>query len=98
MERKKLRPNVTSNILESMIEYTLMSNILDKIYEMIKKPLEYPSDDTKLNPLWHLLKIKTWETKWERVIDKTVKWLAWGWANAKIDKENITLMKHITRF
>jgi hypothetical protein len=55
-----------------MIEYTLLSNILDKICEMTKKPLKYPRDDTKLDPLQHLLEIKTWGTKWKRVIDKTI--------------------------
>jgi hypothetical protein len=54
-----------------MIEYTLISNILDKICEMTKKSLEYPIDDTRLDPLRHLLEIKTWGTKWKRVIDKT---------------------------
>jgi hypothetical protein len=37
MGKRKLTPNVTPNIFESMIEYTLISNILDKIYEMTKK-------------------------------------------------------------
>jgi hypothetical protein len=36
MEIRKLTPNVTPNILESMIEYTLISNILDRIYGMKK--------------------------------------------------------------
>jgi len=56
--------------------------------------------DTGLNALWHLLKIRTWGTKWKRVIDKIVEWLAWQWAYAKIDKESITLMKqtaHISK-
>ncbi len=79
-----------------MIEYTLMSNIVDKICEMTKKLLEYPRDDTRLDPLQHLLEIKTWGTKRKRVIDKIVEWSAWQWANAKIDKENITLMKQTT--
>jgi hypothetical protein len=61
MERRKLTPNVTPNILESTIEYTLMLNI-DRICEMTKKLLEYPRDDTELNPLRHLFKIKTWGT------------------------------------
>jgi hypothetical protein len=34
MERIKLTPNVTPNILESMIEYTLISSILNRMYEM----------------------------------------------------------------
>ncbi len=62
MERRKLTPNVTLNILESMIEYTLMSSILDRVHEMTKKSLEYPKDHTRLNPLRHLLEIKTWGT------------------------------------
>jgi hypothetical protein len=36
MERRKLTPNVTPNNLESMIEYTLMLNILNRICEMTK--------------------------------------------------------------
>jgi hypothetical protein len=44
---------------------------------MKKKPLEYPKDDTKLNPLWHLLQIRTWAIEWKRVIDKTNEWVAW---------------------
>jgi hypothetical protein len=51
MGRRKLTPNVTPNTLESMIEYKLISSILDRICEMTKNPLEYPRDDTKLNPL-----------------------------------------------
>jgi len=67
---------VTPNTLESMIEYMLISNILNRFCEMTKKPLEYPKDDTKLNPLWHLLKIRTWIIEWKRVIDKTNEWAA----------------------
>jgi hypothetical protein len=37
-----------------------------------KKPLEYPRDNTRLNPLKHLLEIKTWGTEWEGIIDKIV--------------------------
>jgi hypothetical protein len=37
MGRRKLTPNVTLNILESMIEYTSISSILDKICERTKK-------------------------------------------------------------
>jgi hypothetical protein len=44
---------------------------------MTKNSLEYPRDDTKLNPLLHLLKIRTWGTKWKRVIDKTDEWATW---------------------
>jgi hypothetical protein len=39
MERRKLTPNVTPSTLESMIEYTLMSSILDIICEMTKKTI-----------------------------------------------------------
>jgi hypothetical protein len=38
MERIKLTPNVPPKILESMIEYTLISSILNRIYEMKKDP------------------------------------------------------------
>jgi hypothetical protein len=48
-----------------MIEYTLISSILDKICEMTTKSLEYPRDPTLLNPFKNLLKIKTWGTKWK---------------------------------
>jgi hypothetical protein len=48
MGRKKLTPIVTPNTLESMIEYTLISNILNKICEMTIKPLEYPRNETQL--------------------------------------------------
>ncbi len=50
MAKRKLTPIVTPNTLESMIEYTLVSSILDRICEMIKKLLEYPKDDTQLIP------------------------------------------------
>jgi hypothetical protein len=72
MGKRKLTPNVTPNTLESMIEYTLNSSILDKICEMTKTPLEYPKDDTRLDPLQHFFKIRTWGTKWKRVIDKNI--------------------------
>jgi hypothetical protein len=49
--RRKLTPNVTPNTLESMIEYTLISSILDRIYKMTKKLLEYLRNDTRLNYL-----------------------------------------------
>jgi hypothetical protein len=51
MARRKLTPIFTPNTLESMIEYTLISNILDRICEMIIKPWEYSKDDTRLIPL-----------------------------------------------
>jgi hypothetical protein len=50
MGRRKLTPNVTPNTLESMIEYTLILGILNKICEMTKQPLEYLRDDTWLVP------------------------------------------------
>jgi hypothetical protein len=70
MAKRKLSPIVTPSTLESMIEYTLISSILEKIYEMKKKSSEYPRDNTKLDPFKHLLKIRTWGTKWKRVIGK----------------------------
>jgi len=48
MGRRKLTPNVTPNTLEFMIEYTLISSILNRICEMTIKALEYPRDDTWL--------------------------------------------------
>jgi hypothetical protein len=53
---------VTANIFETMIEYILISSILDRICEMTKKLLEYPRNPTLLNPLKNALKIKTWGT------------------------------------
>ncbi len=44
--------------LESVIKYTLISIILDRICEMIKKSFEYPKYDTKLDPLGHLLELE----------------------------------------
>jgi hypothetical protein len=58
-----------------------------------KKPLGYPKNNTRLDPLKHLLKIKTWGTKWKRVINKTMEWVAWQWANAKMDKENLSITR-----
>jgi hypothetical protein len=51
MKRRKLTPNVTPNTLESMIEYTLISSILDRIYKMTKELLEYPRNDVRLDAL-----------------------------------------------
>jgi hypothetical protein len=53
-----------------MIEYTLNSNILDKICKMTTKPLEYPRDPTWVNPVKNLLEIRTWGTKWKRQLIK----------------------------
>jgi hypothetical protein len=68
---------VTPNILENMIEYTLILSILDRICEMTTKPLEYLRDPTLLDPLKNLLKIKIWGTKWKRKINKTTEWATW---------------------
>jgi hypothetical protein len=43
-----------------MIEYTLISSILDRICEITTKPWEYPRDDIQLLPLQHLFEIRTW--------------------------------------
>jgi hypothetical protein len=42
-----------------------------------------------------LFKIRTWGPKWKRVCDKIDKWVAWWWANVKVDKENISIFKQI---
>jgi hypothetical protein len=39
------------------------------------------------------LEIRTWGTKWKRTIDKTNELVAWQWANVKIDKESLALLK-----
>jgi hypothetical protein len=62
MVKRKLSPTITPNTLEVMIEYMLISSILKRICKMTKKPLEYPRDNTRLNPLRNLLGIKTWGT------------------------------------
>jgi hypothetical protein len=51
MERGKLPLIFTPNTLKSMIEHTLISNILDRICEMTTKPWECPRDDIQLLPL-----------------------------------------------
>ncbi len=76
-----------------MIQYTLISSILDRICEMKKKPLEYPRDDTQPIPLQHLPKIRTWGTKWKSAIVKIDKQAAWRWANGKREKESLALLK-----
>ncbi len=40
-----------------------------------------------------MFEIKTWGIKWKRVIEKTYEWVAWLWANAKINKESLALLK-----
>jgi hypothetical protein len=51
MVREKLPPIFTPNTLESIIEHTLISSILDRICEMTKKPWVCPRDDICLLPL-----------------------------------------------
>jgi hypothetical protein len=65
----------------------LIISILDRICED-KRNIK---DDTKLDPIQHLLKIRTWGTKWKKVIDKIDEWASWQWANAKIDKESLSM-------
>jgi hypothetical protein len=62
---------------------------------MTKKLLEYPKYDTKINPFQHSFKIRIWGTKWKRVFDKIDEWAARRWANAKVNKENISIFKQI---
>jgi hypothetical protein len=93
MAKQKFTRIVTPNMLETMIEYTLISNIVDRICKMTTKPLEYSRDPTFLNPLKNLLQIRTWGTKWKMQIDKTIEWAGWRWANAKINKESLALLK-----
>ncbi len=59
MAKWKFIGMVTPNTLETMIEYTLISSILDRICEITTKPLEYPRDPTLLEPLKILLEIRT---------------------------------------
>jgi hypothetical protein len=61
-----LTPIATPNTLEFMIEYMLISSILNRICEMTKKPLEYLRNDSQFIPLQPLLKITTWGTKWKK--------------------------------
>jgi hypothetical protein len=60
MARRKFSPIFTPNILESMIEYTLISSTLEKICEMTTKLWECQRDDSWLFPIQHSLKIRTW--------------------------------------
>jgi len=53
MARGKLPPNLTPNTLDSMIDYTLISSLLDKICEMTTKPCECQKDDNWLFPFEH---------------------------------------------
>jgi hypothetical protein len=45
--------------LLQLVQYTLISSILDKIDKMTQKMLEYPKNDTKLDSFRHLLEIRT---------------------------------------
>jgi hypothetical protein len=51
MAKGKLPPIYIANTLELMIEYTLISSILDKICEMTTKPWEYPRIKHSIIPL-----------------------------------------------
>jgi phosphopantothenoylcysteine synthetase/decarboxylase len=57
MARRKLTPIVTPNTLESKIEYTLISSILNTICEMTKKPIGISRRRHHANPPQHLLVI-----------------------------------------
>jgi hypothetical protein len=65
-KNEKFMRMVTLNTLETIVIYTLISSILDRICEMTTKPLEYPRDLTLLDPLKNLLEIRTWGTKWKK--------------------------------
>jgi hypothetical protein len=95
MAKQKFKGMITLNTLETMVEYTLILGIFDRICEMTTKSLEYLRDSTLLNPLKNLLQIRTWGIEWKRQIDKTIEWVAWQWVNVKIDKESIALLKKI---
>jgi hypothetical protein len=78
-----------------MIEYTLISSILDKVCEMTKKTLKYLRDDIRLDPYGIFSKSEHGEPGMKWVIDKIDKWAAWQWANVNINKKNIALLKHV---
>jgi len=58
MVRRKFSPIFTLNTLESMIEYTLISKILEKICEMSTNPWECERDDNWLLLFHHLLELE----------------------------------------
>jgi hypothetical protein len=93
MAKRKFIRMVTPNISKTMIEYTLILSILNRICKMTTKPLEYPRDPTLLEPLKNSLEIKTWGIEWKLFFDKTTEWATWQWANVKINKESFTLFK-----
>jgi hypothetical protein len=66
MARQKFIGMFPPNTLKIMIEYTLISSILNRICKMTTKPLQYWRDLTLLDPLKNLLEIITWGTKWIR--------------------------------
>jgi len=68
------KKKIDTNYQSKHFEYTLISNILDRIYEITKKPLGYLRNDTKVDPFQHLVEIRTWGRKWKRVIDKIDEW------------------------
>jgi hypothetical protein len=72
----KFSPIFTLNALESMIEYTLISSILERICEMSTNPWECQRDDNWLLLFQHLLETRTWGKEWKK-IDKTNEWAAW---------------------
>ncbi len=45
-----------------------------------------------------MLEIKTWGIKCKRVIEKTYEWVAWLWANAKIDKKVLHYSNNLYTF
>ncbi len=76
MVKGKFSPIFTPNTLESMIEYILISSILERICEMSTNLWECQRDDSRLLLFQHLLEIRTWGKKWKK-IDKTNEWAAW---------------------
>jgi hypothetical protein len=66
MEKQKFMIMVTLNTLETMIEYTLISSILDRICKMTTKSLQYTRDPTLLDPFKNMLEIKTWGIEWKK--------------------------------
>jgi hypothetical protein len=51
MAKGKFSSTFTPNTLKSMIEYTLISSILERICEITTKPWECQRDDSWLFPL-----------------------------------------------
>jgi hypothetical protein len=66
MARGNFSPIFTPNTLESMIEYTLISSILERICEMSTNPEECQRDDSQLHLFQHFLEIRTWGKKWKK--------------------------------